>query len=255
MPKLINLLGQKFGKLTVVAFHGQDAKGNSLWLCKCDCGNDYIGVGAQIKRLHSKSCGCIQVSAAQEASRTHGMTGTPTYQSWLNLKTRCLNPNREQWNDYGGRGITVCQRWLDSFEAFYADVGERPSVQHTIERKDTNGNYEPGNCVWATRQEQNRNRRDNRKITVDGVTKCAAQWAEEKGINVETLVKRVQVGTSEKDLFDPPGVLLTYQGKTLRAYEWAKLLGIPKPTICQRLKRGLPVEKVLHVGKHKTGPK
>jgi hypothetical protein len=255
MPRMDELMGQRFGRLTVIGYHDKNSCGQVRWVCKCDCGNEHVAVGAQLKRLHTKSCGCLQRESRVTSNTTHGMTDSPTYKVWENMRTRCSNPNRKQWKDYGGRGIKVCDRWQQSFEAFLSDMGERPSSKHTIERKDTNGNYEPGNCIWATMQEQNWNRREHHNLTIEGVTKCVGQWASEKGINVETLYNRIKAGTPESELFEPPGVLLTYQGKTLRANEWAKLLGIPKPTICQRLKRGLPVEKVLHVGKHKTGPK
>ena len=118
---------------------------------------------------------------------THGCTGTPTYRAWQDMIQRCYNPRRTRYPMYGGRGITVCQRWRESFEAFLKDMGTSPSPRHSIDRIDNNGNYEPGNLRWATAKEQSRNQRRNRVLTYQGETLCIAEWAERLGVAYATL--------------------------------------------------------------------
>jgi hypothetical protein len=117
---------------------------------------------------------------------------TPTYIAWMAMKSRCGKPGDKSYADYAGRGITVCDRWLNSFQNFVADMGERPSPKHSIDRINNEGNYEPTNCRWATQAEQQRNRRDNVWITIDGVTKCIADWAKEMGINHQNISWRMR---------------------------------------------------------------
>lgn len=126
----------------------------------------------------------------------HGKRHTPEYACWRGMKGRCYLPSNKTYHNYGGRGIKVCDRWLNSFQAFFGDLGERPSPQHSIERIDTNGNYEPGNCRWATAKEQGENRRDTRWLTYDGKSLCMADWANLTGIPVGTIWHRLNSGWS-----------------------------------------------------------
>lgn len=124
---------------------------------------------------------------------THGMTDSPEYRSWCSMKARCCNSQNPSYPRYGGRGIKVCQRWLDSFSDFLADMGKKPTPKHTIDRfPDNNGNYEPGNCRWATAQEQSRNRRSNRVIEFGGVSRTVAEWADVLGVGYFTLARRIE---------------------------------------------------------------
>lgn len=195
MPRLADLTGQKFHMLTAIKFIGT-RHGNAYWECACDCGNHAEAPGCGLKSGANKSCGCLRNKRLGDSSRTHGRTQTKEYIAWLNMLARCGNRNNTAYQDYGGRGITVCQRWRDSFEAFLADMGQAPSPEHTIDRKDNSGNYEPENCRWATKTEQGRNKRNNRLLAHDGRVMSISQWAEWTGIPRCTIKQRLKRGWS-----------------------------------------------------------
>jgi len=159
----IDETGNRHGRLTVIERSKSDVK--AFWLCECECGNKTIVVGTQLRNGHTRSCGCLQREAAAKTapgnskSKKHGMYKTKEYHCWLNLKTRCYRESYRDYQHYGGRGISVCDRWLKNFENFYTDMGPRPSDKHSIDRINVNGNYEPSNCRWTTRSKQNANKR------------------------------------------------------------------------------------------------
>lgn len=183
----------KFGLLTVL---GDDPADRKYRLCRCDCG---AGKRVRIDHLRNGktiSCGCerarrssARTAKLHAANTTHGLSGTRVYVIWLGIKQRCRNPNTLHFERYGGRGIAICERWL-KFENFYADMGEPPEGM-TIERIDNDKGYEPGNCRWATRREQQNNRSVNRIIEFDGRRATVAQWARELGIHRNTLDQRL----------------------------------------------------------------
>jgi hypothetical protein len=204
----IGLDGSRFGRLIVVEL--ADTKhGHARWVCSCDCGNVVVVYGLKLRRGLTRSCGCLRSETSGRRGRVqlfrHGHAGTPIYQIWLGIKHRCLNSNDRAFANYGGWGIAICDRWCDSFEAFLADVGPRPSPAHSIDRKDNNGNYEPGNVRWATTEEQARNKRTNVWIEFDGSRRLVVDWAERLGISASTLHSRLKrPGWTVRDVITTP---------------------------------------------------
>lgn len=172
-----SLTGKRFGRLYVL-FPVRFGKRNRVkWACVCDCGNGASVEGSSLQRGTS-SCGCLQKEKARQSglsNRRHGLTKTPIWWTWQAMKRRCVYKKDSEYENYGGRGITVCERWL-KFENFHADMGDRPGGQ-TIDRISTEGDYEPGNCRWATCKEQANNRRNNNFLTYNGQTMTITQWA------------------------------------------------------------------------------
>jgi len=153
MAKLINIIGMKFGKLTVEKIVGKTKTRDTLWKCNCDCGEQKIVCGGKLKSGHTKSCGCLKNGNTNAV--THGKHSSRTYKSWNAMKNRCTNKNVTGYKYWGGRGITICDDWM-KFENFYSDMGDRP-LEKSLDRINNNGNYEPSNCRWATSKEQNNN--------------------------------------------------------------------------------------------------
>lgn len=205
-----DLTGQRFGRWVVVEFG--DLRGtHKFWRCKCDCGTEKAVDGKSLKRGISESCGCLRSEIASErATRRmtrHGAakTGeiTPEYCAWSAMIERCRNPNHVQYHDYGGRGIGVCERWM-AFENFIADMGLRPSRRHSIDRIENSGGYEPGNCQWATKQEQERNKRTNRIIEFMGESHPLVVWCERLDMNYHCVLGRLRLGWSVADSLTTP---------------------------------------------------
>lgn len=165
---------------------------------RCDCGYESVQtLNTLVHYLRCLACwNAMQPGRPNVKNRTHGRTKTPAHRVWANMNQRCGNPNNVGYRLYGGRGIRVCDRWRESFAAFLEDMGERPSLGHSLDRIDVNGNYEPENCRWATRIEQMRNKRTNARITIGGVTKCIAEWALESPVTDSAIVHRLEDGWS-----------------------------------------------------------
>lgn len=161
MPVLIDLTGNHYGRLKVLcragsAFYGKNKSRFVTWKCMCDCGRIVSVTSYNLRKGIATSCGCY----ARDLKTNHSMSRTPEYKAWISMRYRCFSISSHAWCDYGGRGITVCERWLN-FENFYVDMGPRPSPDHSLDRIDNDGNYEPDNCRWSTSEEQNSNRRPN----------------------------------------------------------------------------------------------
>lgn len=205
-PRFQDLTGQRFGRLVIDGYAGVRGagRGQTIWLCRCDCGSTTSVAAGHLRCGHTRSCGCLRTGPP--ASKTHGKRRTPEYGTWSKMVQRCINPRDRAFVYYGGRGIGVCDRWRQSFEAFLADVGPRPSPNHSIDRINNDGHYEPSNVRWATDLEQGRNTRRKRVVTFKGREMCLAEAIILSGISQSTVEGRLRKGWPEKDALTTPPV-------------------------------------------------
>lgn len=180
---IIDIVGNTYNSLTVIEYAGKK-KNDALWKCQCVCGGIKYVITTSLKRNKVKSCGCSN----SDNRFIHGMSKSSEWSTWKSMKSRCQKENDKCYKDYGARGITVCERWNNSFIDFVSDMGKKPSSLHTLDRINNNGNYEPKNCKWSTMTEQCRNRRNNIFITHNDRTLILAEWARELNINHNTLI-------------------------------------------------------------------
>lgn len=197
--RLIDLTGHLYGNLTVEAFAGREGRGRHIWSCRCDCGAQTFARADHLRAGLIRSCGCLRDAGIGSVNRTHGACvdrhRTPEYRAWKGIRERCERSNSASYARYGGRGIRVCDRWR-SFELFLADMGHRPTPDHSVEREDNDGHYEPGNCRWATRLEQARNRRNNRFVECGTVRLTVSEWAGLTKLAPGTIIARLDRGWS-----------------------------------------------------------
>lgn len=234
-----DLTGMKFGRLTVLREDGRSNDGHVKWLCKCECGN-LVSVISRDLRRGQQSCGCYRSIKNKELHKTHGKTNTRLFHIWGGMKARCCNPKSDSYNSYGGRGISVCEEWLNDFECFYdwsMSNGYRDDL--TIDRIDFNGNYEPSNCRWATVKQQANNTRSNVYLEHEGKIQTMKMWAEELGIPYQLVRDRHKLSPdmSFEELYRPvqENIKIKYKGKEQDISTWAKELGIPVGTIYNRM--------------------
>lgn len=199
-----DLTGQKFGRLTVLAWEGKTARRMPMWKCLCECGVIAVVNGYGLLRGTTRSCGCLVCDATRKRSTIHGCRLTSEYDSWSHIVDRCENPTNPRYDDYGGRGITICNRWRSSAAAFIADMGNRKDDRATIDRIDNNGGYwcghceecvrlgHPANCRWATRTQQVRNRRKTIMVNYKGRTIALAEACELSGISYSKAKQRIR---------------------------------------------------------------
>lgn len=206
--KMHNLTGQRFGRL--VAIRWTKIGKRIAWECQCDCGKSKTTLALSLTRGLTQSCGCLRnerTAVANKKRAKHGMWKSPEFQVWSSITDRCYNENHPNYANYGGRGITMCDRWRESFQNFYDDMGPRPEGKDvggrslwSIDRIDNNKGYAPDNCRWATTPTQMRNRRDNVLISFNGETKHLRQWSIELGIPWGTVYARYRAGMTPEQI-------------------------------------------------------
>lgn len=196
MKNIIDLTGQRFGRLVVIKRSDDKilpcGQKQICWLCRCDCGKEIVVRGSALRQSHTKSCGCISAENLLRRNIKHNKRDTRLYQIWAGIKTRCYNKKNSRYNDYGGRGITICEEWRNDFQAFYdwaISNGYRDDL--TIDRIDNNGNYDPSNCRWSTFTEQANNTRRNHVVECNGETKTLAEWSRKRKISYSALKQRI----------------------------------------------------------------
>lgn len=253
MSRPLDMTGRKFGKWTVLSLD-PEKPANSI--CQCECGVVQSRKSAQLRWAEKQGMNqaCIKCAGTR-----HGEYKSVEYITLKSMIDRCTNPNHEWFHRYGGRGISVCERWHDVHN-FISDMGRRPSEHHSIDRINNDGNYEPGNCRWALQKTQRRNASHNVFLELNGKSQCIMDWSIETGLSHAVIRQRINNlkwsvedaltithgkacnwrGTKHKD-----AELLTYNGESLPHSEWAKRLGISRDTIRNRIKRGWTVEKAV----------
>jgi hypothetical protein len=253
MPAFRDLTGQIFGQWTVlflVKTEGPRLYGGARWWCRCTCGTEKLVSASNLISRKSSRCHRCRTHKLfhKMQSSTKEERQTPEYGIYCSMINRCTNPKNSGYKNYGGRGIQVCRRWMESFQAFLEDMGPRPSPQHTLERKENSQGYEPGNVIWLPRNKQALNQRSNVKITFQGKTQCLSEWAKELSIAPMTLYGRYAKGLRGQELLNqqlikPSKRLITYAGKTQCLMDWSKELGINYGTLTGRLKTRWSVEE------------
>lgn len=194
--KLQDLAGDKYGKLTVIKRAPSAASGHKYWLCQCECGKRKAVAATALRTGDTRSCGQCRVNLPAEHHEMRSI--------WKNMIRRCTKPYSSAYGNYGARGIAVCERWSRSFDAFAEDMGNRPSPDHSIDRINNDGNYEPNNCRWATQKEQMRNTRVNRFLVIEGVRKTIAEWADDSPVPRKIVYQRIAAGWKPKEALERP---------------------------------------------------
>lgn len=194
-----DITGVRFGNLVALVALGRSMHGSKVWRFRCDCGNEIERASGNVKAGHISSCGCMKKGTPAQ----HGMAGSSLYSRWINMRRRCENPDNENFENYGGRGIKVCARW-QKFENFYVDMGDLPFEDAQIDRENNDGDYEPTNCRWSTPSENSNNRSNNVLVEIDGRTQTLMEWSSESGVPYATIWARLNRNWSaKKAVFQP----------------------------------------------------
>jgi hypothetical protein len=232
---------------------GRNKYNQKLGLYRCLCGNEKEILITCVKNNRTKSCGCLYKETCIINGKNnviHGMSNSPEWLAWRNMKDRCYNENYPKYKNYGGRGIIVCDHWLESFENFYADIGDKPEPKekYSIHRINNDDNYYKENCKWATQEEQQNNKSNNTYLEYNGKKQTIAQWSEEYNINVNSLIARLEGGWIIKDAITKPirkAEKFNYNDLSLTPKEWSEKLGINRNSIESRLNHGWSIEKIV----------
>lgn len=251
MGKHVDLVGQTFGRLMVIAKHPELNKhGSVLWQCQCSCDARTVVLKntGDLRSGNTTSCGCARRENTGKMFRKHGLHGTPEYSVWKSIIKRCTNPNFKQYNDYGGRGISICDRWRNSFEAFLEDMGPRPSAQHSIERRDNDKGYYKENCFWATKTEQANNTRANVYYELNGEKFTIAELAEKFNFPYSTMRRRllflpVEAAVDASVKFETYPFTLNGVTKTMK--EWLEERNISVGMFVTRRYKGWSISEAL----------
>ena len=193
-----DLSGQTFNDWTVIRYSHTGKDGSAYWVCRCVCGTERPVRSLHLKAGRTSCCGCKTNRKFQNKTDTNKRR--IEYNAWVNMKSRCYNKSRQEYKNYGGRGITVCARWMEGFDNFYSDMGKRPSPRYSLERIDNNKPYSPDNCEWALRRDQNRNHRRNKVLKYKGRSMCLMDWATHLGITQQALQWRLKNWPLERAL-------------------------------------------------------
>lgn len=204
----LELAGERFSRLLVIRRVKIEGANNAMWECQCDCGKITFAAASNIKSGTTRSCGCLTKETSRKTltgntiRRTHNLSHSSEHWAWTKMKQRCYNPNNAKYKDYGERGITVCDRWLNSFDNFYEDMGPKPSRRHSIDRKENDGPYSKDNCHWALPIVQGRNSRRNHIVEIDGQRRCISEWVE--FLKVPEWKPREMIRGTGRDRTGPP---------------------------------------------------
>lgn len=261
-PGYYNWVGKESHYLTVVDAYMRVTEGKlrqRYFMCKCKCGNEKLVHGDGIRKQRIKSCGCwkSEVDAAKaktmgDSNLTHGLSKSRIYKIWDSMMYRCYNTNDESYENYGGRGIKVSEKW-HKFDSFYEDMSEGYNENMTIDRINVNGNYEKSNCRWLTMFDQQGNKRNTVRITHDGKNQTLKQWSEETGISVSALYQRFTKGYSPEEILKKDRrttILLTLNGETHSIKDWSKITGLSERLIRSRYEKDWPDKKILTLPKN-----
>ena len=207
MAEKTDITGQRFNRLLVLGYTGRsNASKKRMVLCKCDCGNEKEMVAANLVSGMAKSCGCLVSESAKERFTKHGGRSHPMYHRWAAMMQRCYDTNDEQYKNYGGRGIKVCDRWRESFWNYAEDVGLPPFPDASIDRVVNDGDYCVGNCRWVSKKEQTLNRRPTKMIEFRGEALCITDWEKKLGFGGKSLWRRLNAGMSVEEAFTMPKI-------------------------------------------------
>ena len=244
-------IGQRFGRLVIIDIYKVDGKRDFVAKCQCDCGNIVEPNLYHVLSGDSQSCICYRHDRWREVITKHGGSHTAEFSIWAHAKERCCNPNDKSYSYYGGRDpypVTMYEGWINDFQAFFDHVGPRPSPQHSLDRINNLLGYEPGNLRWATSKEQQRNKRNNHLITMNGETKTVTEWCELLNLDCRAVFMRLYSGWDSVSALTAgfyKREMITFNGETMTLFDWAKKLGFAIATLSARLKKGWTIEQIL----------